>query len=61
MTRIEGQLRITPSGRVMGWDMSAALAMARALGLSVRAAAELLPAVEPVMAREINRQIGERE
>ena len=45
----------------MGWDMSAALAMARALGLSVRAAAELLPAVEPVMAREINRQIGERE
>jgi hypothetical protein len=39
---------------VLGWDMSAALAMAAALGVDARAAAELLPAIEAVMVRRLN-------
>jgi hypothetical protein len=42
---------------VLGWDMSAALAMARGLGVEPLAAAELLPAVEAVMVRKLNEQI----
>jgi hypothetical protein len=37
--------------------MSAALAMATALGVDVRAAAELLPVIEAVMVRHINQQM----
>jgi hypothetical protein len=39
---------------VLGWDMSAALAMAAALGVGLRAAAELLPVIEAVMVRRLN-------
>ena len=39
--------------------MSAALAMADALGVPARAAAELLPAIEAVMVRKLNAQIEE--
>jgi hypothetical protein len=47
---------------VLGWDMTAALAMARALGVDTRAAAELLPVIEAVMARALNEQMdGSRE
>lgn len=42
----------------MGWDMTAALALARALGVPEIAAAELLPEIEPVMVRETNKQIA---
>jgi len=42
---------------VLGWDMTAALAMARALGVDTRAAAELLPVIEAVMARALNEQM----
>jgi len=49
-------------GVVLGWDMSAALAMAEALGVDHRAAAELLPVIEAVMARYLNEQMdGSRE
>jgi hypothetical protein len=41
-------------GVVLGWDMSAALAMAAALGVDARAAAELLPVIEAVMVRRLN-------
>ena len=44
-------------GVVLGWDMSAALAMAEALGIDPRAAAELLPVIEGVMARKLNDQM----
>jgi hypothetical protein len=45
-------------GVVLGWDMSAALAMADALGVEPRATAELLPVIEAVMARHLNTQIN---
>jgi hypothetical protein len=44
-------------GLVLGWDMSAALAMADALGIDPRTAAELLPVLETVMARKLNEQM----
>ena len=43
---------------IIGWDMSAALALARALGLNPMVAAELLPDLEAVMVRRINEKIG---
>ena len=54
--RLGGQMRI--AGRsVTGWDMSAALHLGAALGVSVKALAEMLPPVEAVMVRKINQQI----
>ena len=46
-------------GVVLGWDMSAALAMAEALGVDRRAAVEFLPVLEAVMARKLNAQMEE--
>ncbi len=59
--RLGGQIRAVP-GVVLGWDMTAALAMAAALGVDARAAAELLPVIEAVMVRRLNAQMdgGER-
>ena len=42
---------------VLGWDMSAALAMAAALGVDARAAVEFLPVIEAVMVRKLNEQM----
>ena len=53
--RLGGQIRAVP-GVVLGWDMSAALAMADALGIDPRAAVELLPVIEAVMVRKLNEQ-----
>ena len=58
--RLGGQLRVTP-GAVIGWDMSAALALGTALGLSPPAMAELLPVVEAVMVAKSNRQYHEED
>ena len=44
---------------VIGWDMGATLALARALGLNPMAVAELLPELEAVMVRRINEKIGD--
>ena len=56
-----GQLRVIP-GAVLGWDMGAALAMARALGIDTLIAAELLPEIEAVMVRKLNEQMeGSRD
>lgn len=60
MLRLGGQLRmVSPAGgaMVLGWDMAAALAMARALGVDPRIAAECLPEIEAVMVRKINEQM----
>ena len=46
-------------GAVLGWDMSAALALAQALGVNALITAELLPEIEAVMVRKLNKQIGE--
>lgn len=56
--RLGGQLRVAPRA-IIGWDMNAALAMARALGIDVRAVAELLPEIEAVMAAKLNDRIKE--
>ncbi len=56
--RLGGQLRVAP-GAVLGWDMGAALAMAKALGVNTLIAAELLPEIEAVMVRKVNEQIGD--
>ena len=54
--RLGGQLRVLP-GAVIGWDMSAALALGEALGVPPLAMAELLPVVEAVMVAKLNEQM----
>ncbi|MBZ0130450.1 MAG: hypothetical protein K8F59_15190 [Rhodobacteraceae bacterium] len=54
--RLGGQLRVLP-GAVIGWDMSAALALGDALGIPSLAMAELLPVVEAVMVRKLNAEM----
>ena len=54
--RLGGQLRIAP-GAVIGWDMSAALALGQALGIAPLAMAELLPGIEAVMVLKLNEQM----
>lgn len=51
--RLGGQMRFVNTV-VIGWDMTAALALARALSIPAAAAAELLPEIEQVMAAKIN-------
>ncbi|WP_297775964.1 hypothetical protein [uncultured Roseovarius sp.] len=46
-------------GAVLGWDMGAALALARGLGIDPLIAAELLPEIEAVMVRKLNEQMAE--
>lgn len=43
---------------VLGWDMTAALAMARALGVDPLIAAECLPEIEAAMVRKLNEQMA---
>ncbi len=45
-------------GAVVGWDMSAALALGDALGVPPLAAAELLPVIEAVMVLRLNEQMA---
>lgn len=56
-SRLTGQIRAIP-GAVLGWDMSAALAIGQALGIAPLVIAELLPVIELVMVRKLNEQIG---
>ena len=51
--RLGGQLRLF-GHRVVGFDMTAALAMADALGIHKRAVMELLPGVESAMVRKLS-------
>lgn len=44
-------------GAVIGWDMSAALALGDALGVSPLAMAELLPVIEAAMVAKLNEQM----
>jgi hypothetical protein len=60
--RLGGQMRLVSGakgGAVSGWDMTAALQLGAALGASPAAVAELLPAIEAVMVRKVNEQIGD--
>lgn len=56
--RLSGQIRAIP-GAVLGWDMTAALALAHALGVPALAVAELLPVIEVEMIRKTNDRLGE--
>ncbi len=56
MGRLGGQLRVAPAGGVIGWDMGAALALARALGIDPAAVGHLLPPIEAVMVRKMNER-----
>ena len=44
-------------GAVIGWDMSAALALGDALGVPTVPMAELLPVIEAVMVAKLNEQM----
>ena len=44
-------------GAVIGWDMSAALALGDALGVPPAVAAELVPVIEAVMVAKLNEQM----
>ena len=46
-------------GAVIGWDMSAALALGDALGISPLIMAELLPFIEAVMVTKLNEQMDQ--
>ena len=46
---------------VIGWDMSAALSLAKALGVNPMVVAELLPDLEAVMVRSIYEKIEASE
>ena len=59
MQRLGGQLRLVAGAQgaiVIGWDMTAALALATALGIPPLAVAELLPPIEAVMVRKLNEE-----
>jgi len=43
---------------VIGWDMSAALALGDALGVPPLAMGELLPVIEAVMVRKLNEELS---
>ena len=58
--RLGGQLRATKQ-IILGWDMGAALAMARALGINGLVAMELLPEIEAIMVKRVNEQIGAQD
>ncbi|MEI2806814.1 MAG: hypothetical protein V9G18_13000 [Albidovulum sp.] len=45
-------------GAVIGWDMSAALALGDALDVPPLAMAELLPVIEAVMVRKLNEELS---
>jgi hypothetical protein len=45
-------------GAVIGWDMTAALALGDAIGVPPLAMAELLPVIEAVIVRRLNEQMA---
>ena len=44
-------------GAVVGWDLSAALDLGKALGIPPLAMAELLPAIEAFVVTKLNEQM----
>ncbi len=54
-TRLGGQVRAIP-GAVIGFDMTAALAMARASGVDEALVVEMLPEIEAAMVRRMNER-----
>ena len=50
---------MAPAGGIIGWDMSAALALSGALGVDPAPVAELLPLIEAVMVKKFNEQMDQ--
>lgn len=50
-------MRVTAVGTISGIDMAGALAMARAMGVDDRLAAEMLPAIEAGLVKAINQKL----
>ena len=48
---------MAPSGAVIGWDLSAAMTLAAALGIDPLLAAELLPVIEAEAVRGLNQAL----
>ena len=44
-------------GAIVGWDLTAALALGAALGVPPLVLAELLPVIEAVMVKKLNEQM----
>ena len=55
--RLGGQLRVSPGGSNIGWDLATGLALASALGCNLLIAAELLPVIEAIAVRGLNQNI----
>ena len=51
-----GQLRLAPSGHVLGIDMTAALRVAEARGCDLAVASELLPAAESGLVEAMSKK-----
>lgn len=58
-TQMGGQVRAMP-GAVIGFDMTAALAMAAASGVDAAAVVEFLPVIEAAMVRRMNERTEAR-
>lgn len=62
MLRLGGQIRFASAGMagaiITGWDMTAALALGEAMGLSRLLVAEILPDIESVMVRKLREARG---
>jgi hypothetical protein len=54
-----GQLRLAPMGGVIGFDMTALLAMAGTRGIDPAAAGELLPHIEAVVVETLQKRSEE--
>lgn len=54
--RCGAQLRLGPNGAVIGFDMTAVLAMADASGICLAATAEFMPTIEAAMVRKTSEK-----
>ncbi len=62
LTRCDGQLRLAPNASVViGLDLTAAIALATALGYDVRSVAELLPAAEAGLVKALNHRLASQQ
>jgi hypothetical protein len=52
----QGQLRLAPSGHIVGIDFDAALSLASARGYDIAVLSELLPAAEAGLIEELARR-----
>ena len=57
----QGQLRLAPSGQVIGIDMNAALKIGAARGCDLKVLSELLPAAEPGLVDALSMDRGRRD